>query len=128
MTTTPADLLAAAAMFLDGDHWQRDADDNAMIYDSLTEERNGRKLADHILATVNPDDDEPAENRDWLESIGAYELDPDGFYFGWSDRAGWILAWGDAYGGWSIRENEVAETLTRGQVRSLLSALKVKVK
>lgn len=134
MTTTPADLLSAAKEVLSShdpacDHiWNAHRQcqwchrDRRDIYVD--------QLARHILATVHPDDDEPV-TVEWLLGNGFEEHTTPSYrkYYAWLNGRSIMMLGMDTTNRWFINGAPV-EGLnpTRGQVRQLLSALKVEVK
>ena len=126
MTTTPADLLAAAKEITDGVHATPDREYSIMyriINSSIL-------LAKHILATVHPDEDEPV-TVEKLIAIGAalcYSR-MGGTNATWSSdtQNAHIVYWHKTKQLF-LNGEVVMDDPTMKQVRQLLSALKVEVK
>lgn len=134
MTTTPADLLAAAEEVLSSHDPACDHIWNAYRQCQWCH-RDRRdiyvdQLARHILATVHPDDDEPV-TVEWLLQNGFVDrTTPIGHrYYVWLDDRPVMMLGMDTKYRWYLNGSRVdGLNPTRGQVRQLLSALNVEVK
>ena len=124
MTTTPSDLLAAAER-ITGVSW---LDERRELADDLL--RAIYTLAEHVKATVHPDDDEPV-TAEWLLQNGFVDrtTSSGNRYHVWLDDRPVMMLGMDTKYRWYLNGGRVDDfNPTRGQVRQLLKALNVEGK
>ena len=123
MTTTPADLLAAAEYFTSRQSCECDHEVGITNCIGCDIDR----MARHILATVHTDDDEPV-TVEWLLQNGFKHFEQPGYsyqYLMLSDHRGMFF---NLDGILTLEHQVIFKNPTRGQVRQLLSAPNVEVK